>query len=448
MLLDVLVGIAAVTYLFFLHKRVSGPDETPAPLTPAQLDKVSYADVNLTDGIPPATHKGYAIVGGSGFLGTYLIRLLLLRGETSIRVVDMNPPAAAVSSHAAVSFVRADITDPASIRDALLQPFRSTGSPPAVIYHTAALIRFWERSYYSWHLSYQVNVMGTRNVVAATKEIPGAVLIYTSTSDAVIPSTKLCRLGLEKKYSPWNKTAISDDDPPLGPWEQHESCYARSKVLSERLVIGANGHQGLRTGIIRPGYTIVGPNDRMCTSTLTMPRVPNFGKRYRQTDICAWDAVTAHLLLEDALERKPEETAGQAFLVTGAGPAWSIGHIRDTIKYFSGRPLIFDDIPELAILVLAHVIEAFLFLRYHILLPFYLLIGQTPRPDPRWMGETVYLQPATLEFLADITINDSRARRVLGYEPKWSPEQWIKYTVDEVQSGRTHAGHGLQLKSN
>ncbi|KAF9219894.1 NAD(P)-binding protein, partial [Gyrodon lividus] len=450
MLLDVLLGTAGAIYLVFLNKRVSGPNnsarEAPSPLTLALLDEASYADIDLTEGIPPATHKGYAIIGGSGFLGTYLIRLLLLRGEMNIRVVDLNPPEAVISSQAAVSFVRADITDPVSIRDALLQPFNEIGSPPTVIYHTAALIRFWERSYYSWHLSYRVNVLGTRNVVAAAKEIPGATLIYTSTADAIIHSTKFCRLGLDGKYPPWNKHVISDDDPPLGPWEQHESCYARSKVLAERLIIGANGQSGLKTGIIRPGHTIVGPNDRLCTSTLSMPRVPNFGKRYRHTNICVWDAVSAHLLLENALDRVPEEAAGQAYLVTGKGPAWSIGNIRAAIKHISNRPLIFDNIPELLVLILAHVIEALLFIRYHILLPFYLAVGTSPRPEPRWMGESVYLQPATLEFMADITIDDSRARRVLGYMPKWAPEQWIKYAVDEVSSGRTHTGHGLQLK--
>ncbi|KAF9235919.1 hypothetical protein BU15DRAFT_89397 [Melanogaster broomeanus] len=427
MLLDVFLVTAVAVYLVFLHKRVSRPkySEASSPLTLALLDEASYAGIDLTEGMPAATHKGYAIIGGSGFLGTYLIRLLLLRGETNIRVIDLNPPESTISSQTAVSFVRADITDPSG---------HSTGAPPTVIYHAAALIRFWERSYYTWHLSYRINVLGTRNVIAAVKEIPRATLIYTSTADAVIHSTN---------YPPWNKSAIRDDDPPLGPWEQHESCYARSKVLAERLVIGANGQSGLRTGIIRPGYTIVGPNDRMCTSTLTMPRVPNFGKRYRQTDICVWDAVSAHLLLEDALDRVPEEAAGQAFLVTGRGPPWSIGNIREAIKHVSNRPLILDNIPELLVLILAHLIEALLFIRFHFLLPFYLVVGKTPRPDPRWMGESVYLQPATLEFMADITIDDSRARRVLGYRPKWAPEQWIKYTVDEVSVGPHKCGPWL-----
>lgn len=64
--------------------------------------------------------------------------------------------------------------------------------------------------------------------------------------------------------------------------------------------------------------------------------------------------------------------------------------------------------------ILAHLIEAFLFLRYHVLLYLYLPFGARPSIIPRWMGQVVYLQPATLEYLNDITIDDSRARKVLG----------------------------------
>jgi hypothetical protein len=31
------------------------------------------------------------------------------------------------------------------------------------------------------------------------------------------------------------------------------------------------------------------------------------------------------------------------------------------------------------------------------------------------MGEAIYLQPATLEYMRDVVIDDSRARKVLGY---------------------------------
>jgi hypothetical protein len=86
---------------------------------------------------------------------------------------------------------------------------------------------------------------------------------------------------------------------------------------------------------------------------------------------------------------------------------------------------------------------------------------------PRWLGLLVYIQPVTLGYLNHISIDDSRARKVLGcvslfhlhfsllmgpvknsrYQAQWGTAQAIRYTVDEVQSGRTGATHGLQLKA-
>ena len=135
-----------------------------------------------------------------------------------------------------------------------MQPFSDGNGLPTVIYHTAALIRFWERASYTWETSHNVNVQGTANVLSVAKKIPNAILIYTSTTDVCIPSSKFLRLGFDYKIPPYHKVTISDDDPPLRPSQSSQNCYPRSKLLAERLVIGANGWNGLKTGIIRPGW--------------------------------------------------------------------------------------------------------------------------------------------------------------------------------------------------
>jgi hypothetical protein len=118
--------------------------------------------------------------------------------------------------------------------------------------------------------------------------------------------------------------------------------------------------------------------------------------------------------------------------------------------------------------ILAHVIEALLFLRYHILLPLFALIGQKPSLTPRWIGQLAHLQPATLNYLRDVVIDDSRARKLIGYrhiilqnlilntdvltlgnsyKPQWQTAQVMKYTVDQLESGKTNGRHGLQMTS-
>jgi len=225
------------------------------------------------------------------------------------------------------------------------------------------------------------------------------------------------------------------------------SCYTRTKLMAEQLVLEANSADGLRTGSLRPGQTITGPNDRFYTSTLVLPRVPVFDGRWCHTNVCVWDVAAAHLAFEDALRRDPANVSGEAFLITGNGPPWSMNNSRAALKSYSHRELIFDDIPPIIIYLLAHVVEAFLFLRYYFLFPFFAIMRKRPSLTPQWMGQLIYIQPATLEYLRDVVIDDSRARKMIGYKPQWEAAQTMKYTVDELDSGGIAVRHGLQLTS-
>ncbi|KAF7978498.1 hypothetical protein HWV62_45649 [Athelia sp. TMB] len=368
-----------------------------------ELSKVSYEGIDMLKAIPSQpTHKNYVIVGGSGWLGRFIIKLLLLRGETKIRVLDIHPPHSDVASEPGVHYIHTDISSLQSVREGLSAPFPGPSDLPIVIFHTAALIRFWERASYTWKASHKVNVLGTSNVLSVAKKLPNATVIYTSSADAAIPAPKFSRLGFDQKSPPRDTVTISDNDVPLAPDAASESAYTRSKVAAERLVIGANGWNGLKTGIIRPGHTIIGPNDRLLTSTLSMPRVPVFDSVWSHTNVCVWDAAAAHLMYENAMQQIPDEVSGQMFLVTGNGPAWRIRDTRNALK-------------ELSL-------------------------------APSWIGQLLLLQPATFEYWLDVVIDDSRARKLLGYRPQWDTVQVIKYTVDELESGRAQEGHGLELK--
>lgn len=64
--------------------------------------------------------KTVALAGGSGFIGRAIARRLLASGEIKVRVLSRNPEKArARRDFAGVEFVRADIGQPASLKDAL-----------------------------------------------------------------------------------------------------------------------------------------------------------------------------------------------------------------------------------------------------------------------------------------------------------------------------------------
>lgn len=45
---------------------------------PEELEKVSYKDIDMLRVIPPATMSGYAVIGGSGFVGRWVQDHLLV----------------------------------------------------------------------------------------------------------------------------------------------------------------------------------------------------------------------------------------------------------------------------------------------------------------------------------------------------------------------------------
>ncbi|KAF7324868.1 3Beta-HSD domain-containing protein [Mycena kentingensis (nom. inval.)] len=441
------LAILLLLYLYRLSVRLRSSCSSsearsqacPRP-TVQELDAAYPQITSMLKVVPPATHSGYAVVGGSGFLGAYIVRLLIMRGERNVRILDLTPPSAELVD-AGVSFVKTDITSLPSTREGLQMPF-SDGNPPKVIFHAAALIDFWSRATYSsWFApSYAVNVLETQNILTVAKELD-AIVVYTSSVDTVLAMPKFLRLD-------WDAFPVYVSDETHTPKFQQQGCYARSKRMAEQLVIDAHTNDGrkLKTGILRPGSSILGPGDRLISSALTMAKFPVWDELWVSSHICAWDAAAAHLVYENALRTRPDEVAGQAFLITGKGQPWSNENVREAIKHYAVRDLKYVNIPPLVAYFLAHLIEGFLFLRYFIVYPFFWLTKRKPSVAPKWLGQAVFLQPSTLELqLLDVVIDDSRAQKVLGYEPQWTTLQAIRYAVDEIQAGNVAPSHGLKL---
>ena len=173
----------------------------------------------------------------------------------------------------------------------------------------------------------------------------------------------------------------------------------------------------------------MGPNDCLLTSTLTMARVLIFDKSWSWTNVCAWDVAAAHLMHEDALRRNPEESAGQAFLISGKGLAWRLRDIRNAVKVnvFCATQLFgfgTDIWHSTTNLVLSFSTK------YHL---YWLSIGVHSRAS---CGVLV-VHPLLCMHCYHCTCSVGQNLTYL-----------FKYTVDEMQSGRARDGHGLQLKSD
>ena len=157
------------------------------------------------------------ITGGSGFIGTNLIDLASKKGILLLNV-DIQPPLCKEQSH---FWRRTDILDADSLKIAFLD-FR-----PDWVVHLAARTDCDDAT--TVEDGYQVNTVGTENVLLAIRSTP-------SVSRAIITSTQfVCRPGVIPKNG-------DEYDP--------HTVYGQSKVLAEHLTRRAN--LGCTWTIIRP----------------------------------------------------------------------------------------------------------------------------------------------------------------------------------------------------
>jgi dihydroflavonol-4-reductase len=109
------------------------------------------------------------VTGGAGFIGSHLVRRLLLEGGR-VRVFEL--PAAPVQHLPLdrIDVVRGDVRDPAAVGRAVRDC--------SVVYHLAANPQLWTQRRGSFH---QVNYLGTVNVLRAALAAGARRVLHTST---------------------------------------------------------------------------------------------------------------------------------------------------------------------------------------------------------------------------------------------------------------------------
>lgn len=212
-------------------------------------------------------------------------------------------------------------------------------------------------------------------------------------------------------------------------------CYVRSKFAAEQLVIAADKSPDTgRHGIIRPGFAILGYGDFLIDPLLRMPSAPLMDSGWASSFIVGWDAAAAALLMEDALRKRPQDVRGSPFLVTGKDEPWAYGKLRHTAKKAAHPDLKLFPLPLLFMFLLSHVVEALLFVRFHILQGLFLLgVISKPSITPKWIGQLLMLQPSTFCNLAEFKLDDQRARKALGYRPQWGNLEGIMDIAEKIK---------------
>jgi nucleoside-diphosphate-sugar epimerase len=230
------------------------------------------------------------VTGGGGFLGTAIVRQLLARGDQVRTLARGSYPDLATLG---AQCLQGDVRDPNIVRTAC--------EGVGVVYHTAALAGIWG----PWNEYYGINVLGTRNVIAACRAAGVPKLVFTSSPSVTFDGT--------------SQEGVDESAPYPARWLCY---YPQTKAQAEQEVLAANGAK-LATCALRP-HLIWGPGDHHLIPRLIARakagRLRRVGDGTNLVDMIYVDnAASAHLQAADALA--PHATvAGRAYFISQGEP--------------------------------------------------------------------------------------------------------------------------------
>ena len=161
------------------------------------------------------------ITGGAGYIGS-LLTSELLRANFHVTVVDSllfgGESLVPLLHHPNFHFVKADVTEPRAVKDAL----RGEWPKPGAIVHLAAIVGFPACQAVGKQVAWCYNVEAVRQVYEQARDLNVERFIFSSTYS---------NYGLMSDGKPVN------EESPLNP----QSIYAETKVAAEEYLLGQKG---------------------------------------------------------------------------------------------------------------------------------------------------------------------------------------------------------------
>jgi nucleoside-diphosphate-sugar epimerase len=322
------------------------------------------------------------VTGGGGFLGTSIIKELIK--NPSYVVTNFSRHTYPHLEDLAVPTIKGDLRKRSDVDRALSFGFDA-------VFHVAALAGVWGK----YEDYYEINYLGTKNLLESSKANGIKKFIYTSTPSVVFNKEDL--LGVDES-TPYATNFLN--------------AYSETKTMAEKLVLEMNDNQSFLTCAIRP-HLIWGPGDPHL-----FPRIIHKGKLGKLrivgtgenlVDIVYVDnAAKAHVLAFHHLNSQ-SPVCGQAYFVGQERPVnlWNfINQILNTVKVESVSKSI--DVSS------AYRIGWFLEKLYKVL--------GINRPEPP-MTRFVALNLGKSHYFSH-----DKAKRDFGYAPEISIEEGLKRT--------------------
>lgn len=322
------------------------------------------------------------VTGGGGFVGGYVVDMLLACGYT-VRSFGRSPQPALVEK--GVEVICGDLASAGDVRVAC----RGVDA----VFHVAAKAGVWG----SWDSFYTPNVVGTRNVVEGCQAEGVGRLVYTSTPSVVFNGEPIRGGGQELPYG--------------RNWLCH---YAHTKAIAEQEALAANC-DALKVVALRP-HLIFGPGDPhllpRVIESVKAGRLKIVGGGQNRVDVSyVEDVAAAHLNALDALDSGACD--GQAYFISQGEPVELWPWLNQVLAGLGHAPLAKRIPLGLAYLVggMAEII--------------WKLFGKS--------GEPPITRFVAVELAKDHYFDIEAARRDLGYVPANDMETALRQTVDDLK---------------
>ncbi len=331
------------------------------------------------------------VTGGGGFVGKALCFRLAELGHEVIGVSRRK------YSELEEREVRSETLDISDADDRGWNLFEGAD----VVFHVAAKVDMWGPREAFW----KINVEGSRNVVEACRRFSVSRIVYTSSPSVVADGKDL--LGIDESY----------------PYPKHfEAFYPWTKSIAEQETLAASD-ESLAVCALRP-HLIWGPGDNNFVPTIleraAAGRLMQVGDGKNRTDLSyIEDCVEAHVLAARGLEERKEEVSGEAFFISQGEPVLMWDWINEVLKR-NGQEPISRKVPAGLAAVLAGVFEFF----------------ARNLPGEREPLLTKFL---VTEMHTSHYFSIDKAKRLLGYEPKYSIAEAMEKTFGSGEANFSRA---------
>lgn len=205
----------------------------------ATKSKKVEADAPKTTTLAKRAKPVTLVTGGTGFLGSHLVRLLAEEGAGVVRVLSTSTPAW-LEELGAEPF-KGSVTSPEDVRRAC--------EGVAEVYHLAGRV---SREREDAHLMYDLHVTGTRVLCEAAAGAGVKSIVLASTSGTVAVTE--------------DGSVLPDEDWPTPLDIVSRWPYYASKVYQERVALESFAGKGRRLVIMNPSL-LLGPGDERLSST-------------------------------------------------------------------------------------------------------------------------------------------------------------------------------------